>query len=59
MWEDICRTNADEITFALDEFISELDAARSGIESGDFESLRDAFEDANELVRRVVSRGDR
>jgi len=52
MWEDICRTNADEITLALDEVIGELEAARAGIAGGDFESLRTAFEEANDLVRR-------
>lgn len=52
MWEDICRTNADEITTALDEVISEMEAARSSVAGGDFEGIRADFEAANDLVRR-------
>lgn len=55
MWEDICRTNADEITIALDEVISEIEAARSSVAGGDFEGIRAAFEAANDLVRRQGS----
>jgi prephenate dehydrogenase len=47
IWEDICRTNADEITLALDEVISELEAARASIASGDFEEVGAAFSEAN------------
>jgi prephenate dehydrogenase len=47
MWEDICRTNADEITLALDEVISEMEAARASIASGDFEGMGAAFGEAN------------
>jgi prephenate dehydrogenase len=50
MWEDICRTNADEITVALDEVISEMEAARSSIASGDFDGLGEAFEAANGIT---------
>lgn len=49
MWEDICRTNTDEITIALDEVISEMEAARSSVAGGEFEGLRAAFEEANNL----------
>lgn len=51
MWEDICRTNADEIAIALDEVISEMEAARSSVAGGEFEGLRAAFEEANNLLR--------
>jgi prephenate dehydrogenase len=53
VWEDICRTNADEIALALDEVIGEMEAARSSITSGDFEGLGEAFGVANGLVRTV------
>jgi prephenate dehydrogenase len=59
MWEDICRTNADEIAVALDEVISEMEAARSSIASGDFDGVGAAFEKANDLVRESGSLGDR
>ena len=55
MWEDICRTNADEITIALDELISEIEAARSNIEGGELDGMRSAFEEANDLVRQLGS----
>jgi len=51
VWEDICRTNADEICLALDDVIDEIVAMRSSISSGDFEGLGAAFESANELVK--------
>jgi len=59
MWEDICRTNAAEITLALDEVISEIEAARSSITSGDFDSVGAAFEEANSLADRSRPPGDR
>ena len=49
VWEDICRTNADEITFALDELISEIEAARSSLASGDFDGVGEAFDEASGL----------
>jgi prephenate dehydrogenase len=52
VWEDICRTNADEITTALDELIGRMEAIRSSIASGDFGAVGSAFGDANELMRR-------
>jgi prephenate dehydrogenase len=51
VWEDICRTNADEISLALDDVINEIEAARTSISSGDFEGLRGSFELANGLVK--------
>jgi prephenate dehydrogenase len=55
VWEDICRTNADEITAALDELIGRMEATRSSIASGDFAAVGSAFDDANELMRRFQS----
>lgn len=52
VWEDICRTNADEITVALDEVIGEMEAARSSITSGDFDGVGVAFDEANSLAER-------
>lgn len=59
MWEDICRTNADEIAAALDEVISEVEAARSSVAGGELDGIREAFEEANDLVSRSASAGDR
>jgi prephenate dehydrogenase len=58
MWEDICRTNADQIAVALDEVISEMDGVRSSVAGGEFDGLRAVFEEANELVRRLRSSAD-
>jgi prephenate dehydrogenase len=53
VWEDICRTNADEITSALDEAIAEMEAVRIAISSGDFSSLGDMFDAAGKFARRL------
>jgi prephenate dehydrogenase len=58
VWEDICRTNADEITLALDEVIGEIEAARSSITSGDFDGMGAAFDEANSLIHQLWSPGD-
>jgi len=49
MWEDICKTNADEIALALDEVITEMEATRASIAGGDFDGLGAAFDEANAL----------
>jgi prephenate dehydrogenase len=51
VWEDICKTNADEITAALDDAIDEMRAIRSAMASGDFGAVGEAFDDANDLMR--------
>jgi len=53
VWQDICRTNADEIEAALDETIAEIEAVRLGVSSGEMSSLSEAFETAGELTRRL------
>jgi prephenate dehydrogenase len=58
VWEDICRTNADEITLALDEVIGEIEAVRSSITSGDFDGVGTAFDEANRLTNQLRSPGD-
>jgi prephenate dehydrogenase len=52
VWEDICRTNADEISAALDEAIAEIEAVRSAISSGDLVGLGEMFESAATLRHR-------
>ncbi|HWO02105.1 MAG TPA: prephenate dehydrogenase/arogenate dehydrogenase family protein [Blastocatellia bacterium] len=59
VWEDICRSNADEITLALDEVICGLEETRSSIASGDFAAVGIAFEKANEVIRSLRARTDR
>ncbi len=53
VWEDILRTNADEIASALGEVVSEIESLRQAVTSGDTERARDAFEKANAFVRRM------
>lgn len=52
VWEDICRTNSDEIAAALDEAISEIEAIRVAISTQDFTGMSEMFHKANELVRQ-------
>jgi len=60
VWEDICRTNSDEITSALDEAIAQIEAVRMAISSGDFSSVGDMFNTAGESTRRVrESKGEK
>src|SRR6266404_3295399 len=53
VWEDICRTNSDEVTSALDDAIAHLEAIRTAISSGDFSSVGDMFSAAGESARRL------
>ena len=58
VWEDICRTNGDEIANALDSFIRQIESARQAIASKDFRSVQEAFRAANVFMRRFgVERG--
>ena len=52
VWEDICRTNADEISAALDETIAEIEAVRAAVSSGDLADLSEMFDSAGSLMRR-------
>src|SRR3989442_1444561 len=52
VWEDICRTNADEISSALDEAIAELEAVQAAVLSRDFSALEEMFDKAAQLMRR-------
>ena len=51
IWEDICRTNADEISSALDEVIREIETIRGSLAEGRFSALAQAFDRANESPR--------
>ncbi len=53
VWEDILLSNADEISHALGEVISEIESLREAVASGDMEKAREAFERANEFARRM------
>jgi prephenate dehydrogenase len=53
VWEDICRTNADEIAAALDETIAEIEAVRVAVLSGDSSGLSDMFGAAGKLIDRL------
>lgn len=56
VWEDIMRTNADEISRALGEIATEIESLREALSSGDAEKMRDAFERANRLAQRINRR---
>ena len=51
VWEDICRTNSDEISSALGEVILEIESIKDGLSAGRFSTLARAFEQANESTR--------
>jgi prephenate dehydrogenase len=52
VWEDICRTNGDEIACALDEFSESIESAREAIRNGDFRKVQEAFRAANRFMNR-------
>jgi prephenate dehydrogenase len=52
VWEDICKTNSDEIAASLDEVIGEIDAIRRAVANGDAATLREMFRAANEMMRK-------
>ncbi len=56
VWEDVCRTNADEIRVALDEVIMEIELMRAALADGSFSTLRSAFEQANDFSRNSARR---
>ena len=58
VWEDVCKTNGDEIVAALDATISEIESVRAAISSGEFSDLGEMFQTANELMRRFDDGGN-
>lgn len=55
VWDDIFRTNADEIAAALREVVVEVDRIREAIESGDSATVARAFRTASEFAASVAS----
>jgi len=53
VWEDICRTNGDEIACALDEFGQSIESVREAIRNGDFRKVQEAFRAANRFMDRL------
>ena len=53
VWEDICRTNAGEIASALETVQAKIEFIRSSLVSGRFDSLGEAFTEANGLAHRL------
>ena len=51
VWEDVCRTNADEVRGALDEIITELETMRAALAEESFSTLRAAFKRANDFSK--------
>lgn len=54
IWRDICATNRDEVTAALDALIGELRALRDDLDSGD--TLERVFESARRWRHELVAR---
>jgi len=50
IWEDICRTNSDEIASALDGFANAIETASRAIKDRDFLEVRKAFLEANAFL---------
>ena len=53
IWEDICRSNSEEIAEALADVVRELEITRLRVDSGDFRALGEAFKSAGDLVERI------
>jgi prephenate dehydrogenase len=53
VWEDILRTNGDEISRALVDFSRSLEVARMAMAANNAASMQEAFRAANEFIRRV------
>ena len=53
VWEDICRTNGDEIVCALDQFGESVARAREAIRNGDFQKVQEAFRAANRFIEKL------
>ena len=56
IWEDICRTNADEISSALEEVILEIESIRDSLAEGRLSTLARTFDQANELTEALLRR---
>ncbi|HEY6328007.1 MAG TPA: prephenate dehydrogenase/arogenate dehydrogenase family protein [Blastocatellia bacterium] len=54
VWEDICRTNPDEIDLGLANIVRELELIRLNIRTGDFRALADSFTAASEFARAFL-----
>lgn len=52
MWRDICIANRDALTVLLDEYLDELEAARSAISAADGETLTEMFTRARDARAR-------
>lgn len=52
MWRDICIANREALTGLLDDYLDELEAARSAIEAADGKTLDDMFSRAREARAR-------
>ena len=50
VWEDICRTNADEIASALGEMSDEIEEMRRALVSENYSDLGRIFQKANEFL---------
>ena len=53
LWQDICRSNADQIRAAIDELIAELEAIQRGLDKDD--DIARTFNSAGEWRERLVA----
>lgn len=53
IWDDICRTNSDEIADALDRFAETIESARRAMRDRNYQKMQEAFREANSFMRRL------
>jgi len=56
MWRDICVANRSELTALLDDYVEELEIARSAIENADAAALTEIFERARAARARWLAK---
>ncbi|HEX8090699.1 MAG TPA: prephenate dehydrogenase/arogenate dehydrogenase family protein [Blastocatellia bacterium] len=56
VWEDICRTNSDEIAASLAEVAAQVRRLQAAMSSGDFATVREAFRAANDFMQQLSMR---
>jgi prephenate dehydrogenase len=56
VWEDICRTNRDEIAASLGEVAAQVSRLHAAVSAGDFATVREAFRAANDFMQQLNMR---
>ncbi|MFP5263238.1 MAG: prephenate dehydrogenase [Blastocatellia bacterium] len=56
VWEDICRTNSDQIAASLGEVAAQVSRLQAAVSGGDFATVREAFRAANDFMQQLNMR---